>query len=68
MKLEKGAAFKLLEQEQHYLSHSRQPCRIIDGIRGQTGVNPSFVELNHTKEVKEEKEEPQKIEILTRNG
>jgi hypothetical protein len=26
------------------------------------------VGLNHTKEVKEEKEDPQKIEILTENG
>jgi hypothetical protein len=37
-------------------------------MRGPTGVNPSFVGWNHSKEVKEEKEEPQKIEMLTENG
>ena len=51
MKLEKGAAFKLLVQEQHFLSHSSQPCRIIDDMRGQTGVNPPFVAVILSEEV-----------------
>ena len=55
MKPEKGAAFKLLVQEQHFLSHSSQHCWIIDGMRGQTGVNPSFVGLELPNEVKDDK-------------
>jgi hypothetical protein len=63
MKLEKGAAFKLLVQEQNFLSHSNQHCWIIDGMRGQTGVNPSFVGLELPNEVKDDKEETKNHKI-----
>ena len=57
MKLEKGAAFNLLVQEQHFLYHSSQPCQIIDCMRGQTGAYPSLVGLELSKELKEELDE-----------
>jgi hypothetical protein len=34
IKIEKGAAFKVLEQDQSFHSHSNQQCRIIDDRRG----------------------------------
>ncbi len=57
MKLEKGAAFYLLVQEQHFLYHSSQHCQFIDCMRGQTGAYLSLVGLKLSKEVKEELDE-----------
>jgi hypothetical protein len=53
MKLEKGAAFNLLVQEQHLFYHSSQPCQIIDCMRGQTRAYPSLVGLELSKELKD---------------
>ena len=57
MKLEKGAAFYLLVQEQHFLYHSSQHCQFIDCMKGQTGDYPSLVGLELSKEVKYELDE-----------
>ena len=57
MKLEKGAAFNLLVQEQHLFYHSSQPCQIIDCMRGQTRAYLSLVGLELSKELKEELDE-----------
>jgi hypothetical protein len=65
MKIEKGAAFKLLVQEQHFLSHSSQHCQIIDGLRGQTGVNLSLVGLELSEKVKDDLDEVEDDNVET---
>jgi hypothetical protein len=65
MKIEKGAAFKLLVQKQHFLSHSSQHCQIIDGLRGQTGVNLSLVGLELSEQVKDDLDEVEDDNVET---
>ncbi len=53
-------AFLDLEQELTFHSHSCQPRRISDGIRGQTGFNLLFVDFDLAEEAKEDTEETKK--------
>ena len=58
----RGVAFYDLEQELTFHYHSCQPGRISDNIRGQTGSNLSFVDLELPEEVKDDTEDTKKIQ------
>ena len=51
-----------------HLSTVHPLLSIIDDMRGQTGVNPSFLAVVLSEEVKEENEETKKNKNKTENG